>query len=552
MNKPLYFIGAFIFSCALFTVGSSQILLNELDVNPGGTDNPCEYVELKGTPGAAVENLNFVSIEGDSGSTPGVATAVVTFASPGPVLGSNGLLVVTGTQACGTRTYPAGTTVVPVSLLDASGGALQNGTNSFLWISSTTPITAGTDYDTDNNGTLESLPMGATIVDGVAWTDGGAGDITYGSVVLSATGGTVGAATRFPGNTTANSAAAWYAGAMTGTNDATTYSATIRSSNFPPDGALTPGAPNVGTAVTPQPAPLDFNGDGKTDFVVTRDTAGLRTWYILYNGGTTFDAPRWGLDTDENTPADYDGDGKTDIAIWRGGPPTQSNFYILQSSNNTVRIENFGQGGDVPKVVGDYDGDGKADVAVYRDGGAPGVQSYFFFRGSLNNPGGNITYVPWGISGDVPTSGDFDGDGKGDFAIRRSDGGNGVFYILRSTGGFDVTYFGLTTDAIIPGDFDGDGKTDLTAARPVGTIGNFFWRNSSTGTISGPIVGANPMTDSLVCGDYDGDGKMDIAVWRSTDGTFYVRSTASGTWSYAPWGTAGDRAVGEWNVTGGN
>jgi hypothetical protein len=557
MTRFFYFISALIFSCALFTAGYGQTLggavpplLNELDVNPGGTDNPCEYVELKGTPGAAVENIHFVSIEGDIGSTPGVATAVITFGVPGPVLGSNGLLVVTGTQTCGSRTFPAGTTVAPVALLDTASGALQNGTNSFLLISSTTPITAGTDYDTDNNGTLESLPAGATVIDGVSWSDGGAGDITYGSVVLNATGGTIGACTRFPGNTTPNSAAAWYAGAMTGTNDANTYSATIRTANFPGDGALTPGAPNVGTPVVPGRVPLDFNGDGKTDFAITRDSAGQRTWYVLFNGTTNFGAPLWGIDTDRNVPSDYDGDGKTDVAIWREGP--QSTFYILRSSDGTVQIDNFGQTGDRPGVVRDYDGDGKADVAVYREGASAGAQSFFYYRGSLNNPGGNITFIPWGTNGDVPTSGDFDGDGKGDFAIRRNVSGNGVFYIAKSGGGTDIVYFGLSTDAIVPGDYDGDGKTDLTAARPVGSVGNFYWLNSSNGTITGPVVGANPTTDSLVCGDYDGDGKTDIAVWRSTDGTFYVRSTASGNWSYQPWGIASDRAVGEWNVTGGN
>lgn len=549
MKRFVYLAGAFIFSCAFLSVGNAQTLLNELDINPGGTDNPCEYVELKGTPGAVVENMYFVSVEGDIGSTPGVATAVIVFASPGPVLGSNGLLVVTGTQACGTRTFPAGTTVAQTSLLDTSGGALQNGTNAFLWISSSTAITAGTDYDTDNNGTLESLPAGAVIVDGVSWSDGGAGDITYGTV-LTAASGTIGAATRFPGNTAANSAAAWYAGAMVGTNDANTYSATVRTANFPNDGALTPGAPNVGTVAPPAHAPLDFNGDGKTDFAVTRANGNQLTWWVLYNGTTNFDAPSFGLSNDHLAPADYDGDGKTDVAVWREGP--QSTFYILRSSDGTVKVDNFGQTGDMPQVVRDYDGDGKADVAVYRSGPTPGAQSFFFYRGTANNPSGNTTYVPWGTSGDVPTNGDFDGDGKGDFAVRRSINGSGVFFIAKSTGGSDTIWFGLPTDAIVPGDFDGDGKSDLAVARVVSNVGNFYILNSSTGTVSGPAVGGNATTDTLACGDYNGDGKTDIGLFRPSDGTFYIFNTVNGAWSFQKWGTTGDKAVGEWNITGGN
>lgn len=311
-------------------------------------------------------------------------------------------------------------------------------------------------------------------------------------------------------------------------------------------------SPAIPCPFVPRPASLDFNGDGRTDFAVTRDTAGSRTWYVLYNGSASFAGIEWGLSIDNNTPADYDGDGKTDVAVWRSGAPGQAAFFILQSLTSTVKIETFGQAGDQPGVVRDYDGDGKADVAVYRPGATPGAQSFFFFRGTLNNPSGNVTYVPWGLNGDVQTIGDFDGDGKGDFAVRRDVGGNGVFYILKSAGGVDYVYFGLPTDAIVPGDYDGDNKTDLAAGRVVGATGNFYFRASSNLAIIGPIPGADPNTDFLAVGDYDGDGRTDIAVWRETDGVFYVRSTATAAWSYQRWGTLGDTAVGEWNVSGGN
>jgi hypothetical protein len=311
-------------------------------------------------------------------------------------------------------------------------------------------------------------------------------------------------------------------------------------------------SPAIPCPFVARPTSLDFNGDGKTDFGLTRDTAGERTWYILFNGSASFVGIRWGLDIDLDTPADYDGDGKTDVAVWRAGAPTQARFYILQSMTNTLRIDTFGQNGDRPGVVRDYDGDGKADVAVYRPGASAGAQSFFFYRGSLNNPLGNITYVPWGVGSDVQTNGDFDGDGKGDFAVRRDVGGNGLFYILRSSGGVDYVYFGLSTDAIVPGDYDGDNKSDLAVGRVVGATGNFYFRASSNLAIVGPIVGADPNTDFLAAGDYDGDGRTDVAVWRETDGNFYIRSTATSAWSYQRWGMFGDTAIGEWNVSGGD
>ena len=527
--------------CLLSFDASAQTLLNEVSVNPNSTDNPCEYVELKGTPGAIVENLHFVSLEGDIGSTPGVATAVITFASPGPALGSSGLLIVTGTQPCGTRTYPPGTFVAQTTLLDTANGALQNGTNSFLFISSTTAITPGTDYDTDNNGTLESLPVGAMIVDGVAWSDGGVGDITYGGVVLTAAGGTIGAATRFPSNTTANSAAAWYAGAMTGTNDATTYSTTVRTANFPANGALTPGAINVGTAIGD--APVDINGDGRTDFVVVRNTGGgpggQLTWLTSFAGGNPFSSREWGINGDLVLAGDYDGDGVDDVTIYRA---SQGTFYIIQSATLTMRIEQLGQSGDNPRIVGDYNGDGRDDLAVYRSG----TQSTWFYKTS---PTALFTAVDWGQTGDFLAPGDYDGDGKADFVVQRADGGNGRFWKRLSGGTFSSELFGLSSDGVVPGDYDGDGKTDLAVFRNSG--GFFVWNFEPSGTAGSTVVSDTwgVTGDLTVQGDYDGDGKTDYAVWRSgTPGTFYMMTVGTRFITTKEWGQTGDLPAARYNT----
>src|SRR4029079_1388465 len=124
-------------------------------------------------------------------------------------------------------------------------------------------------------------------------------------------------------------------------------------------------------------------------------------------------AADWGIATDFVAPGDYDNDNKTDIAVWREGPPGTAAYYIFYTGTSTFAAFQFGQIGDNPDVHADYDGDGKTDIATYRD--APGQQSYFFYRGSLNNPNGTITYVPWGQNGDFPVPGDFDADGRGDF-----------------------------------------------------------------------------------------------------------------------------------------
>lgn len=271
----------------------------------------------------------------------------------------------------------------------------------------------------------------------------------------------------------------------------------------------------------------DYDGDLKTDLAVFRPSSG--NWFVQQTTKGFLTAP-WGNSTDKLTPADYDGDGKTDIAIWREGPPFAA-FWILQSSDATVRMVQFGDTGDDWRVVGDWDGDGKADQAVYRGGN----QSYFFIRGSLNNPNGNITYLPWGTTGDAAVRGDFDGDGRNDAAVFRPS--NSVWYILRSSDG-QVVYqtWGLPSDRRVTADYDADGKTDLAVFRP----SNNFWYilNSSNSTATYRQWGSPG--DSLTPGDYNGDGRTDVAVSRGSEGRWYLPQCADFKLNGHHFGQTGD------------
>jgi hypothetical protein len=309
---------------------------------------------------------------------------------------------------------------------------------------------------------------------------------------------------------------------------------------------------------TPVQNVIDYNGDGRTDFSVVRNTgggpSGQITWFNSLNGPGTVSGAQWGLATDFFVPNDYDGDNKTDIAVWRPGVPGTAAFYILRSTNATLQFEQFGQTGDDPTIVGDYDGDGRADVAVYRSGAAAGQQSTWFYRGSLNNPGGNVTFVPWGQNGDFVAPGDYDGDGRADFVIQRNNGGGQArFWMLQTTAGATSIVFGTPTDVIVPGDYDGDGKTDLAVIRGSGGFINWFVRPSTTGAISGgpTAVFGNSSTDFPTQGDYDGDGRTDFAVWRpNADPTqnffFFAGSTAG--FAQSEWGQNGDYPVANYNA----
>src|SRR4030095_13282652 len=105
-----------------------------------------------------------------------------------------------------------------------------------------------------------------------------------------------------------------------------------------------------------------------------------------------------------------------------------------------------------------------------RDGTLAGAQSYFWIRRSRD--AGTIA-VPWGLNGDVPVAGDYDGDGRMDPAVRRVSGDASVFYIARSTGGWSSVTWGLASDTAVPGDYDADGRTDVTVVRRSGN--DFVW-----------------------------------------------------------------------------
>jgi hypothetical protein len=226
---------------------------------------------------------------------------------------------------------------------------------------------------------------------------------------------------------------------------------------------------------------------------------------------------KWGISTDELAPADYDGDLKTDLAVWRAG--TSAFLYILNSSNNTLRLEQFGQTGDDPSIVGDYDGDGKADPAVYRVGASVGQQSYFYYRGSLNNVAGNTTYIPWGTNGDVAARGDYTGDGRFDPTVFRPS--NGTWYSLNLVSNLSTALaWGLATDKLVPADYDGDAKTDLAVFRN----GSWFILQSSTGLTQYAYWGIP--TDIVVPADYDGDGRADAAIYRN--GVWHIQQSTAG------------------------
>jgi hypothetical protein len=226
----------------------------------------------------------------------------------------------------------------------------------------------------------------------------------------------------------------------------------------------------------------DFDGDGRADPLLLKlDDNSVVTWLILQTGTNTLRTESWGqfapFGTDAVTAADYDGDGKLDIAVFRRSTGV---WYIIESSTGNTRAEMWGTAGDLP-VIGDYDGDGKADLCVVRGEGA--VLIWYI----LNSSNGQAQIFQWGAAGSdsifffFPI--DVDGDGKQDLMVNRIVSGQRVFFVRRSSDG-QPYYLRWGASSYMPlfGDYDGDGKTDFVARRPFSGVYRWFIFQSSTQT----------------------------------------------------------------------
>lgn len=229
---------------------------------------------------------------------------------------------------------------------------------------------------------------------------------------------------------------------------------------------------------------------------------------------------------------DRTNDGKADITVYR--PSSISNWYTLDSADNSIVGRSFGTVGDVVTGGSDYTGDGKTDVSVYR----PSINSWIYGK-DQTAPADNYNLTQWGVAGDVRVPGDYDRDNKNDIAVFRPS--NGTWYVLRSSDAtLQAVKWGQQNDIPVSGDFDGDLKTDFAVVRP--TSGGHVWyilKSNYNYGFDDAVQWGLP-TDKIVTADYDGDSITDIAVWRASNGTFYVLKSTDGAMLARQWGTSGD------------
>ena len=244
--------------------------------------------------------------------------------------------------------------------------------------------------------------------------------------------------------------------------------------------------------------------------------------------------------------ADY-GSGKIyhiqyqELARDTGGVYRPSNGVLFLKNNHATGFAdvsiNYGIAGDYP-VVGDWDGDGDATIGIYRNG-------TFHLRNS-NNIGFADLVIPFGVSGDQPVAGDWDGDGDDTIGVYR----NGTFFLRNSnsSGAPNMIFsLGIPGDVGIAGDWNGDGSDTTGVFRPGN--GALYLKNANSTGFADIQINYGVPGDKPVTGDWDDDGVDTIGVYRN--GTFFLRN--SNTIGFADivygLGIAGDHPIaGDWDA----
>lgn len=263
------------------------------------------------------------------------------------------------------------------------------------------------------------------------------------------------------------------------------------------EGIVTPSANRSqqwGTAGD-KPLAADFDGDGKSDFVVFRPSSG--TWWVKGSVSNVDRVEQWGEATDVPVDADFDNDGRADFVVWR---PSTGVWWIRSSATNAIRTQQWGTHGDYP-VPGDYDGDGALDFAVFR----PSSGVWFILHAN-----GSTRTAQWGGGNDTPVPADYDRDGRTDLAVWRRHTAE-WFIIDSSTGTPRAPQWGQPGDTPLAGYARCYSRLVVFRPSPAG-----FW---TTGIASQPY---GQTGDVPLLADFTGTDEPDYVVWRPSTGTWFV------------------------------
>lgn len=329
----------------------------------------------------------------------------------------------------------------------------------------------------------------------------------------------------------------------------------------------TPGALETG----------DLDGDGKADVVVAnRGSSTISVFrntgvgsHIAFAAKADLNPYAPNTNPQDVAIGDIDNDGNPDIVVPNLGLNSIS-IYRNTSTPGNISFSSpisFTLGlAPIALVINDLNGDGFTDIAfsnllnntliVMRGSSTPGNISF----------SGSQSFATGSAPRDLVT-GDFDGDGKTDLATL-NDGSLNIS-VLRNTSplagafGFsrtDIPVVGTAPARFVVGDFDQNGKPDFAVGQSANSSMSVFANNSTPGNIAFAAKVDFPMPalpTGIAAGDINGDGKVDVMLSSSAGSglaIFINNGNNSISFATAVFVGSGSSAIGAWlcDVSGDN
>ena len=193
-----------------------------------------------------------------------------------------------------------------------------------------------------------------------------------------------------------------------------------------------------------------------------------------------------------------------------------SNGLLFLKNRNTSGFAdaalNYGLPGDYP-VVGDWDGNGTVTIGVYR--------GHTFFLRNENTLGFATIVFDFGQVGDQPIAGDWNGDGVDTIGIYRPSNGQFLLRNSNDEGPAEISFFlGNVGDVGVAGDWNGDGLDSTGVFRP--SNGIIFLKDTNDTGFANYALNYGLPGDQPVMGDWNNDGMDTIGIYRN--GTFFLRN----------------------------
>jgi hypothetical protein len=256
------------------------------------------------------------------------------------------------------------------------------------------------------------------------------------------------------------------------------------------------------------------------------------TFYDVLNPGSV-------VTTGNNPPAITGNlDPAAKIAVFR---PSTSTFYLDENGSRawngctTDKCAAFGVAGDVP-LLGDWNGIGTVRAGVFR----PSNGTFYLDANGNSAWDGCATdkCIAIGEANDVPLVGDWNGNGVTKVGVFRPS--NGTFYLDYNGNGLwdgcavDKCFaIGSASDTPLVGDWNGTGFTKVGFFRPAAAT--FYLDYDGNGVLDGCVldkcIAFGFSTDTPLVGDWNGNGRTKVGVFRPSTVMFYLDYDGNGAWS---------------------